>query len=494
MQKTPSKAELERYIRESAIKRGIDPDIAVRVARAEGLNANPADGWQSNVKKGGRREPSFGPYQLNTDGGLGSRFMKDTGLDLRDPSTAYAQIDYALDEVTRDGWAQWYGARDTGISRWQGISSNAKSAGVSPQSKSEVASLANIPTPVSADRGVLSAYAGDKAGQPFDALLGNDPTYIQGSPQNYDPQYVKAVTPTPAPRGPSPLADTQFNARFGASTPTVSPPQMASASPLSGYFAEQVAANPESMSPEEYAAWQDRQSLMDPAFGAPVPPISVSPLTPPQNVKQYQTAGTPAQQPAAAPAPPPPSGMDVWQGNSPYGVATDKSTLSRNPDGTVSRYSEQFDRWDTFNPTTNQWTPGGGQSGGIPMPDMPNIGMPSKNRMMQGGKTLAGGAAGGVLGSMLAGPLGGLLGAALGRSVMQGKGLGGILNGRNFNKLEQQARGALNQTTAPYTPGLAFPNAPSSPGGNERDFDYERARSISPAAADAIRNGRGGLF
>lgn len=111
-------AGLEGYIRESALQRGIDPDIAVRVAKSEGLAPGV---WQSNVVKGGTRETSYGPFQLLVGGGLGDKFMKTTGLDPRDPSTARAQIDFALDEASRGGWGPWYGAAKVGVGRWDGL-------------------------------------------------------------------------------------------------------------------------------------------------------------------------------------------------------------------------------------------------------------------------------------------------------------------------------------------------------------------------------------
>ena len=53
---------IERFIRQEAARRGIDPDIAGRVARSEGLKENT---WQSRVRnKRGQREQSYGPYQL----------------------------------------------------------------------------------------------------------------------------------------------------------------------------------------------------------------------------------------------------------------------------------------------------------------------------------------------------------------------------------------------------------------------------------------------
>ena len=64
----PGKNEVVAYIREAAIARGIDPDIAVKVAASEGLNANPDEAWQSHfIQPGGKRERSYGPFQLYID-------------------------------------------------------------------------------------------------------------------------------------------------------------------------------------------------------------------------------------------------------------------------------------------------------------------------------------------------------------------------------------------------------------------------------------------
>src|SRR3990167_10522328 len=116
-----TKAQVESYIRRAATARGIDPDVAVRVARSEGLNGNPAEGWQSHIVKNGVREPSYGPFQLFMGGGLGNMFQKATGLDPRDPDTVYAQIDFALSHAAQNGWGAWYGARKVGIANRQGI-------------------------------------------------------------------------------------------------------------------------------------------------------------------------------------------------------------------------------------------------------------------------------------------------------------------------------------------------------------------------------------
>jgi hypothetical protein len=107
---SPETAETEAYIRSAASARGIDPDVAVKVARSEGLGGAYA----------GDEGSSFGPFQLhygnvpgtskgNAVPGLGDLFTKTTGLHASDPSTTRAQIDFALDQAVKSGWGPWHG-------------------------------------------------------------------------------------------------------------------------------------------------------------------------------------------------------------------------------------------------------------------------------------------------------------------------------------------------------------------------------------------------
>lgn len=116
---------LEQYIRQAAAARGIDPDVAVRVAKSEGGLNDPIR--QSGVMKGGVREPSYGPFQLLIGGngtnfpeGLGNRAVA-AGIDPRNPNDAYRAIDFALDEAGKKGWGQWYGAKAAGLDNFAGI-------------------------------------------------------------------------------------------------------------------------------------------------------------------------------------------------------------------------------------------------------------------------------------------------------------------------------------------------------------------------------------
>jgi len=104
------------YIRQAAMRRGMDPDVALQVAKNEGLGEYVGDGGSS-----------FGPFQLhyggvakggNAVGGLGDIFTKRTGLDARNPDTWQAQVDFSLDEAKRGGWTPWHGWKgpaDAGI-------------------------------------------------------------------------------------------------------------------------------------------------------------------------------------------------------------------------------------------------------------------------------------------------------------------------------------------------------------------------------------------
>jgi hypothetical protein len=151
--------DMEQYIRLAARARGIDPDVAVRVARSEGL---ARDTWQSNVRTSRGREPSYGPFQLLEGGqngwptGLGNAFRARTGLDPSDPNNGRAGVDFALDTAAREGWGQWYGAKAAGINNFAGIGSNAAPRGVqsiSPPGNGVAPSDLVIP-PVMASNGI----------------------------------------------------------------------------------------------------------------------------------------------------------------------------------------------------------------------------------------------------------------------------------------------------------------------------------------------------
>jgi hypothetical protein len=118
--------DIASYISNAAAARGIDPDIALRVAKSEGGLSS----WnmQSLYKKNGVQEPSFGPFQLYKGGGLGNDFMAKTGLDPALAANGPAGVDFALDHASKNGWGAWYGAGRAGIGDFEGIGTASKSA------------------------------------------------------------------------------------------------------------------------------------------------------------------------------------------------------------------------------------------------------------------------------------------------------------------------------------------------------------------------------
>jgi len=176
---------VEPYIRERALAYGIDPDVAVAVARTEGLST-----FRSQVRqKDGSLEPSFGAFQLYTGGGLGNNFQKDTGLDPSDPKNERATIDYALRHASLRGWGPWHGAKNAGIGEWQGIGPGGSKPGTRVAAAAEPA-----PAPGGAIPAVPS-YAGA-----FGAPGAPVPAAVAGGPAA--PAPAAAVPPAAARRAP----------------------------------------------------------------------------------------------------------------------------------------------------------------------------------------------------------------------------------------------------------------------------------------------------
>jgi hypothetical protein len=107
----------EARIRSIAQKLGISPDIAMAVAMHEGFN---------NFKSTVPGEQSFGDFQLNMNkGSLGDQFLKEIGLDPRDPKNEAMADAFALSWVKKHGWDPqgkgFHGATNSGIGNWEGI-------------------------------------------------------------------------------------------------------------------------------------------------------------------------------------------------------------------------------------------------------------------------------------------------------------------------------------------------------------------------------------
>jgi hypothetical protein len=101
---------MEGAIRSAAMKYGHDPDVAVRVARSEGLGSFTGDAGTS-----------FGSFQLHIGGGLGDQFRRETGLDPSDPKNELATIDFAMRHLGETGWSPYHGAARVGIGSRSGI-------------------------------------------------------------------------------------------------------------------------------------------------------------------------------------------------------------------------------------------------------------------------------------------------------------------------------------------------------------------------------------
>ena len=170
--------EVQNYIRDAARRRGIDPETALRVIKQE-------SGFNPMATNLSPKEKSYGLMQLNTQGGLGVHAL-EKGINIRDPNTWRQQVDFGLDVVAKDGWRQWYGARDVGIGRWDGIGGRAAawkgSGGASPL----VNALADRQAPSGAAAAVAamgeggnvaSSTNGPASGSPSSGVdLGGQPT------------------------------------------------------------------------------------------------------------------------------------------------------------------------------------------------------------------------------------------------------------------------------------------------------------------------------
>jgi hypothetical protein len=109
----PTRQEVINYITQAAQRRGIDPEVALRVFHGE-------SGFNPNAKLITPREASYGVTQLNIKNGLGVDALR-RGIDPRDPNQWQSTIDFSLDHVKRGGWTPWSAATKAGVSRWGGV-------------------------------------------------------------------------------------------------------------------------------------------------------------------------------------------------------------------------------------------------------------------------------------------------------------------------------------------------------------------------------------
>lgn len=125
--------QIRTAIANEAQARGVDVPTALRVFGGEGISNYSS--LSGGSRWGLKYEPSDGPFQLlqgeGTPGprGLGDQFKRETGIDPRydrSPNSILKQIQFALNNVVRNGWGAWAGAKAQGITGKQGVGPNAR--------------------------------------------------------------------------------------------------------------------------------------------------------------------------------------------------------------------------------------------------------------------------------------------------------------------------------------------------------------------------------
>lgn len=181
---------MEPIIRAAAAKYGVDPDVAMRVARSEGLS-NPI----------GDHGLSHGAFQLYTGGGEGNNFIKQGGNINDEPAT----IDYAMKTAAQKGWGPWNGAKAQGITGFMGIngapsgdtqqmaaaSNSASTGGDAPAKPMPVPQMANTPPNTLSMNNPLAGAAGVQA--PNASPLHSDAAVNDALMQAFRPVVPEAV-------------------------------------------------------------------------------------------------------------------------------------------------------------------------------------------------------------------------------------------------------------------------------------------------------------
>lgn len=100
---------MESFIRQYAASIGVDPEIAMRVVLSEGGPESLTDVTRQALGRGpSGQEKSYGPLQMNIEGGLGARALAQN-IDPRKPEDAYKAVKFGLDTAKNEGWGAWYG-------------------------------------------------------------------------------------------------------------------------------------------------------------------------------------------------------------------------------------------------------------------------------------------------------------------------------------------------------------------------------------------------
>lgn len=115
--------EVAAYIREAALKRGINPNVALGVADGEGLGGSTPTHLTPGDFDANKNPTSFGPFQMHRGGAgsVGTEYEKASGHKVDDPTYWKEQIDFSLDWAKKHGWSAWYGRAMHGIGEREGL-------------------------------------------------------------------------------------------------------------------------------------------------------------------------------------------------------------------------------------------------------------------------------------------------------------------------------------------------------------------------------------
>ncbi len=320
-------------------------------------------------------------------------------------------------------------------------------------------------------------------------------------PTSVTPSNALAAANKPAFSPPSmparPTTPTPATALQAMNKPAFAPSMAVPTSAITGLMAAVPTAAPQTFTPQP-------TTLM--------PPSVVAPPAPPAPVARVSA---PVSRPSV-PAAPRATAMDVYSGAAMQAMDnTGKNMVSRDALGNMS-VTNQYGVTTTTSPSGFSSVSFGPKAPSAPAPSaisgplsQPGISTQSKGFLgIQPAKTETGNIARGVVGSAVGsaigstlGPIGSLIGAALGNSIAKGKNPFDALTGNRQGMISfnTPAFGVIN-AFAPQTGGAfgTFPGKPTGTpgalGGKQSNNSMGGMRGISPAAADAIGKGVGGLY
>lgn len=155
-----SSGQKEAFIRAESIKRGLDPDVMMKVAKSEGFdkflgdNGTSGSAFQLHVTPGGR------------GGAVGDQFAKATGKSPLVPANEALAIQFALDDIRAHGLTAYHGAARVGLGAHAGGAGGGGSQ-VSMEINGPITVIANNPTEFSTKMRDVSLKRQSEANQSF---------------------------------------------------------------------------------------------------------------------------------------------------------------------------------------------------------------------------------------------------------------------------------------------------------------------------------------